>query len=112
MNAYTPRRQSKRWLDGDCPSGVLAIYDDGPRSFDRYTVFYRDDVTTDHNGTVWIGYRGMSEHPAAPQGFGIYGSMTRWDAQQFRYVNSHRAATWSSLPDDVKATVRRDCESA
>ena len=106
---YTPRRQSKRWLDGDCPTGVLAIYDSGPKFFDRFTVFYVG-AEVDHNDTPWISYRGMSEHPAAPNGFGISGSMTRWDAQEYRYRNSHRAATWSSLPEDVKSSVRRDCE--
>lgn len=105
---YTPRRQSRRWLDGDCPAGVLAIYDD-PRSFDRFTVFYRE-TTTDHRGTVWIGYRGMSEHPAAPQGFGIYGEMAAHEARAYRAANSHRAARWSELPPDVQATVRRDCQ--
>lgn len=38
---YTPRRQSSRWLDGDCPPHVLAIYDH-PAFADRFTVFYRD----------------------------------------------------------------------
>ena len=109
MTHYTPRRQSRRWLDGDCPAGVLAIYDNGGATFDRFTVFYRDTVTDDR-GTVWIGYRGMSEHPAAPQGFGIYGEMPAHEARAYRYTNSHRAARWSELPPDVQTAVRRDCQ--
>lgn len=72
-NHYRPRRQSSRWLDGDCPAGVLAIYDD-PRYFDRFTVFYTDVIPGPH-GEPWIGYRGMSEHPTMPTGFGCGGEM-------------------------------------
>lgn len=102
---YTPRRAGKRWLDGDCPRGVLAIFDH-PNSFDRYTVFYVD-VFNDGRDT-WIGYRGMSEHPSSPSGFGISGQMKAHEVAAFRYRSSHNATRWTDLPDEVKAVVLRD----
>ena len=110
MAAYRPRPQSARFRDGDCPAGVLAIYDNGGDSFDRYTVFYKE-VTRDDRGHPWIGYRAMSEHPASPQGFGIYGEMQAHEMSAYRRRVYRESAAWSSLPDDVKRTVRADCAS-
>lgn len=109
MSDYKPRRCSKRWLDGDCPSEVLAIMDSGPKDFDRYTVFYVDVTKDGHDH--WITYRGMSEHPASPSGFGISGQMRAHEVAAYRYRCKHHYATWSSLPVDVQAMVRRDCEA-
>lgn len=110
---YSPRRQSKRWLDGDCPAEVLAIMDNGGKSFDRYTVFYvptkEDKEEYPHRGLP-IGYRAMSEHPSSPNGFGIYEEMEAYKVADYRYHFKHNYATWSSLPEEVKSVVRRDCE--
>lgn len=107
MTKYTPRRQSKRWLDGDCPQGVLAIYDNGGKTADRYTVFYADPVSVPGRGWL-VTYRGMSENPAHPQGVGMYGEMCRYEAAAYRAAVRRQACTWSSLPEAVKACVRRD----
>jgi hypothetical protein len=105
---YRPRTQSKKFLDGDCPKGVLAIYDNGGKTFDRYTVFYKP-VEPLENLRGWIGYRGMSEHPSSPQGFGIYEEMEAHKAARYRERVYRESAKWSELPDEVKAVVRRDC---
>lgn len=110
MATYTPRRQSKKFLDGDCPEGVLAIFDNGGKSFDRYTVFYR--AAWEYNHEWYVGYRGMSEHPSDPQGFGIYGEMTRWDMSDYRRRVYHQSCKWSDLPEDVQRVVRADCEES
>lgn len=104
-NTYKPRRASKRWLDSDCPAGVLAIFDH-PKFTDRYTVFYAETAT--YQGQVWVSYRAMSESPCSPQGVGLYGEMKAHDAAAYRYCSSHYAAKWSSLPEAVKDLVRRD----
>jgi hypothetical protein len=106
---YTPRRASKRWLDGDCPAGVLAIFDH-PNAYDRYTVFYKDPVCGSKYSDMHIGYRGMSENPFHPLGFGQAGEMEAHQVADYRYHNKHRAAKWSSLPEAVKKCVRRDLE--
>ncbi len=101
--AYTPRRQSKRWLDQDCPEGVLAIFDHKGYG-DRFAIFYR------HVQDDWIDYRAASVDPFHPCGIGLYCQMRTWEARDYRYANRHRAAKWSSLPDDVKRLVRQDLE--
>jgi len=103
---YTPRRQSKRWLDADCPAGVLAIYDNRGQSADRYTVIYREPVTGSTYADMWIGYRAMSENPFHPQGVGMYGEFRAHECAGFRY--RARPAKWSDLPDAVKRCVRQD----
>lgn len=105
---YKPRTQSKKFLDGDCPSGVLAIYDNGGKTFDRYTVFYKPEDATSFADT-WIGHRDMSAHPSSPGGYGIYGEMEAYNVAAYRNGNYRESATWSSLPDDVKEAVRYDC---
>lgn len=105
---YKPRTQSKKFRDGDCPDGVLAIYDNGGTSFDRYTVFYKPTEAITRGDE--IDYRGMSESPASAQGFGIYDSMPAYQAAQYRSRVYRHSARWSELPEAVKDCVRRDCE--
>lgn len=112
---YRPRRQSTRWLDGDCPAGVLAIYDNGGLtrrggSFDRYTIFLVPTATdiAEQGRDLHIFYRGMSEHPSSPQGFGISDHMPWWQARAYRNRVSHQAARWTDLPAEVQCVVRRD----
>lgn len=108
---YRPRTQSKKFLDGDCPAGVLAIYDNGGKTFDRYTVFYKLPKDAEkYNGSYWIGYRGMSEDPFAPNGFGIYDEMKAHEVAAYRSSVYRHSAKWSDLPEQVKKSVRQDCE--
>lgn len=107
MRTYTPRRQSARWLDGDCPRGVLAIYDSGGvskrnGSVDRYTVFYTE-TDTDHRGDVWVAYL------AALEGGSYYhDGMRAHDVAAYRYRVRHQATRWTDLPEAVRDVVRRD----
>jgi hypothetical protein len=109
MVTYRPRRQSKKFLDGDCPAGVLAIYDNGGKTFDRYTVFYRERVTGTTYADSWFWYRGMSEHPFSPSGFGVSSEITAHDMAGYRNRVYRESCKWSSLPPDVKRAVRADC---
>lgn len=105
MTITKPRRALKRWLDGDCPDGVLAIFDNGGRSFDRYTVLY-----VPAPGEDWLGYLAASTHPFDPQGFGQHGEMPLHEARAYRYraAANRESAKWSSLPPDVQRIVRQD----
>lgn len=104
---YTPRRQSARWLDGDCPPGVLAIYDAGPSVLDRYTVFYRPPVPLADRGDR-IEYLAASAHPFGPQGVGQHADLPAYIVAEYRYRVAHRACRWSDLPPDVQRCVRAD----
>jgi hypothetical protein len=104
VNAYAPRRQGKRWLDGDCPRGVLAVYYDKREPSDKYTIFYAEPVVSDgtYAGTH-IQYAGLSEY-----GMGYHGELPAYQAAQFRFRNAHRARKWSELPEAVRNWVISD----
>jgi hypothetical protein len=105
---YKPRRQSSRWLDGDCPRGVLAIYDNRGRTADRYTVFYADPVTGTTYQDMVLGYRNMSENPFHPQGVGMYGELRAHLVASYRYTLRHQACRWTALPERVRECVLQD----
>lgn len=48
----------------------IRVYDNGGKSFDRYTVVYMFEPES----RGCYGARGMSKHPFSPQGFGCYTS--------------------------------------
>jgi hypothetical protein len=107
MANYKPRRASKRWLDSDCPAGVLAIFDH-PKYGDRYTVIYAEPIAGETYADMRLWYRGMSANPFHPQGIGMAGEMQAHEAALHRYYNRNRACRWSDLPEDVKRCVRQD----
>jgi len=107
LRSCKPRRQSARWLDGDCPSKVLAIYDN-PNFCDRYTVFYTEYTTDQETNRLFIQFRAMSPEPSSAQGFGMSGEMMDHQAADYRYYNRKRACKWSNLPEEVKRMVRDD----
>lgn len=102
---YTPRRASKRWLDADCPKGVLAIFD-SRNCGERYTILYAEPLRTDRG--VYIQGVGCCETPFHPQGIGQHFELEAWQAAQYRYRSARHKAKWSSLPEDVKRLVRQD----
>lgn len=104
---YTPRTQSKRWLDGDCPAQVLALYDNGGKSADRYTVLYRR-VIYDAQGRPWIGGRGMNSEPMHPQGIGMYFESPAHEIAAWR--SREKPTKWTDLPETVRACIRADCK--
>jgi hypothetical protein len=106
MNGYKPRRQTKRWLDADCPPGVLAIMDSGDSTADRYTIFYRSVLH--YGGKDYISYRAASASPFSPHGIGLWCEMEAWQVAQYRNRFPRHKAKWSTLPDDVKRLVRLD----
>ena len=110
MEFYTPRRASRRWLDGDCPVEVLAIFDH-PKYGDRYTVFYRT-IYGGEGRNGYIGGRGMSENPSHPQGIGMSFEMRPHEVANYRYAQKHHACQWSMLPTTVQDCVKRDVATA
>lgn len=105
---YTPRRCSKRWLDDDCPEGVLCIIAHHKKGAPgHWSVFYRA-VYGEHPHRSYMLGREMDSNPAHPQGIGLSFDMQPFEVAAYRYRNKHRYATWSSLPEKVKQTIRRD----
>jgi hypothetical protein len=105
---YKPRRASKRWLDGDCPPEVLALYDNGGKSADRYSVLYT--VThIDARGVTWLFGRGMNSCPNHPQGIGM--SFERPAHELAAWRHREKKTKWTALPKEVRAAILDDCES-
>ena len=84
---------------------VLRCYDNGGRSFDRYTILpprwavehvarYRVGV-----GALWVAI-GSSAHPFHPQGFGQH-----WEAVAGPHLG--RRVRWDTLPADVQKFARQ-----
>jgi len=102
-HTYTPRRCSKRWLDGDCPRDVLAIIDLGPNEpGGRYDVIYADVVRDDRD--AWLGGIILSEAGVSHGHF----ELKAHEVAAYRYRMKHRYTTWTSLPEAVKKAVRDD----
>ena len=113
---YTPRRASKRWLDGDCPDWVLDIFDN-PAYGDRYTIIYGKALAfhtkvdgslgalPDQYHNTYLQHLSASENPTHPQGIGMHGEFSAHDAAMYRLRNKHRKVKWSSLPERLRAFV-------
>jgi hypothetical protein len=103
MNAYAPRRQSKRWLDGDVPREVLAIYRDHREPSEPYTIFYAELQGTGDGRRDSLVYIGLDE-----SGRYSHGEMPAWQVAEYRFRNAHRAFTWTGLPAAVRQAVLND----
>lgn len=105
---YTPRRASKRWLEG-APDYVLDVIDH-PQFTDRYTVMFTGPLLLRLNDSrefhhCRVQYLAMSDAPTHPQGFSMWGEMPAYQAQDYRYRNKHRRIRWADLPEHIQAHV-------
>jgi hypothetical protein len=105
---YRPRRASKQWLDGDCPKGVLMIFDHED-FFDRYIIICREPVTGSTLGDMCIQYLSFNDL-THPQGSGQRGEMTAVRLLWYRAKYRRKQTRWSDLPENVKQLVRQDLE--
>lgn len=84
---------------------IHSIYDNGGRSFDRYTVYYKGRGTIRHGskGETLRMCVGMSESPFHPQGFGQHGEGVtgRHNGKKIRFED---------LPEDCQRLVKQDLE--
>ena len=72
------------------------IYDNGGETFDRYTIYYRDN-----NWQPWENYIVASECPFDPQGFGQHGeSSPFWRRQDMAHLGG--PVRFNKLPEDVQ----------
>ena len=99
---YQPKKSTARWLEG-APAPVLACYDNGGRSIDRYTVLYGAPLWSPDMGRN-VPYRAMSEYPRHPQGVGQWGEMPAYNRGALG-----RKIAFSALPVQCQNVVRQDC---
>ena len=97
-----PRRSRRRWLIG-APAPVLAVYDNGGKSADRYTVLYGAPIWAPgeyQNGL--LPARAMSSEPCSAQGVGLF-------VEAMRGPHLGKKIEWASLPEPCKRLVELDC---
>lgn len=105
---WTPRRAPKRFIEG-APKELIAVYDNGGKTLDRYTAVYSDSFL--YRGQWWTFYRGMSEDPFSPGGYGIMGEISRYDLSAYRNRVYRQYVSYDSLPEQVKKSIELDCQA-
>jgi hypothetical protein len=90
------------------PDGIpkyIRCYDNGGRSFDRYTVVFTGRYTHKTGGAFL--YLGMSENPFHPQGFGQHGeSQQRIDYPKYSHIG--KPIPFNALPEKCRELVLAD----
>ena len=83
----------------------VRCYDNGGRTFDRYTVVYLDEPETPETRKDYECYAclGMSERPSHPQGFGQHSV-----AMVGRHLG--KRIRFATLPPDCQTLVENDCK--
>ena len=109
------KKQQKR-LESLLPDGKpkwVRCYDNGGRSFDRYTVVYTGTYTRRTGGLH--GYVGMSSNPFHPQGFGQHGESDNsidaplgWAPAIGRKCHLGTRIPFEDLPEDCQKLVTND----
>lgn len=107
---FKPKRSAARWLQ-DAPAHVVAVYDNGGKSADRYTVLYGAPLWTPDYAEAWhrtprgdprlLPARAMSNAPFSPQGVGLF-------VDALRGPHLGKKIPYSDLPDDCKRLVEQD----
>jgi hypothetical protein len=80
----------------------IRVYDNGGKTYDRYTVVYMAEPERQAKLFASIG---MSEYPFHPQGFGQHGT-----AMPGKHLG--RRILFTALPEDCQRLVNRDLEEA
>lgn len=102
-----PKRATiKRWLVS-APEYVVACYDNGGKTADRYTVLIggslHDPILDSARAVAFLG---MSETPFSPQGVSMWGEMPRGNGR----VCGKKVA-WLELPEHTRKHVISRCKN-
>ncbi len=102
MSAYKPRRSRARWLEG-APKTLLAVYDNGGKTADRYTALYGEPIwIAKYQRPGLLPCRSMSADPFHPQGVGMFGECERGP-------HLGRKVRFADLPLAVQRCIEDDC---
>ena len=91
----------------DYPEGVIAIYDNGGRTTDRYTVVYEPE---NRLGIDIFSWTYMSADPFYPQGVCIHDSGTLRPYSGWGTGSRDKVITFEDLPGSCQRAVRQDLE--
>ena len=102
---YQPKKSTARWLE-NAPAPVLACYDSGPETVDRYIVLYGGPFYDPSMGRR-VQYVAMSAEPNHPLGFCQHGETESADRKALG-----KKIRFDDLPLNCRRQVRQECESA
>ena len=91
------------------PNGIpryVRCYDNGGKTFDRYTVVFCGRYTHKTNGAFM--YVGMSANPFSPLGFGQHGDSNHMPIDRPKYSRLGKKIKFIDLPEDCKILVIND----
>jgi hypothetical protein len=89
------------------PNGIpryIRCYDNGGKSFDRYTVVFTGRYTHKTNHSFW--YLGMSTNPFHPQGYGQHGESNFMPIDRPKYSHLGKKIKFENLPEDCQKCVK------
>ena len=95
---YQPKRSRAKFSEG-APAYVLACYDNGGKTCDRYTVLFGAPYWTPDMGRQ-VPYLGMSGAPTHPQGFSMWVDLNAFDRS-----GCGKHIRWLDLPEHIRAHV-------
>ena len=95
---YQPKRSRKHWTES-APEYVLACYDNGGKTCDRYTVLFGGSHWDEGMGRN-VAFLGMSGDPHSPLGFSQWGEMCSSNR-----ANCGKHVRWLDLPEHIRAHV-------
>ena len=95
---YQPKRSRAKFSES-APEYVLACYDNGEKTCDRYTVLFCGSLWDESMGRT-VSYLAMSGAPTHPQGFSQCGEMPA-----FNRAACGKHVRWLDLPVHIRAHV-------
>jgi len=106
-------RNTYRRARTDYPKGVFAVYDNGGKTFDRYTVVYTpyplpSEDFPHKTGTPVFEYVTMSDSPFHPQGFCQHGESVGQRPTGGWGGTCGKVIRFEDLPEDCQQVVEED----
>jgi hypothetical protein len=84
------------------PKNVRAAYDNGGKTYDRYTIVYNEPPRI-KDGARFYECFGASDHPTHPQGFGQHS-----ECMLGRHLG--RKVPWLEIPEEVRRVIENEAE--
>ena len=107
---FRTKKQQERY-NSNVPKGVpkwIRVYDNGGKTFDRYTVSFTKKAITNIHKDRWFMYVGMSSNPFDPQGFGQHGESPNQPVDRPTYGHLGKKIKFEDLPENCQKLVMQD----
>ena len=112
-DTYTPRRASRRWLDG-APAYVLDVIRDGPaKSPHGYSILFTGDLyERKPYASAYINGLEINNAPTHPAyGVSLWFELQAYQAAAYRHRAKHRRVRWLDVPAELRAHIQARAEA-